>query len=58
MGNPSQPPLMRLSNVSKAFGQVKALVDVSLDLRAGEVVGLLGDNGAGKSKLIKILSGH
>jgi len=49
---------MRLSNVSKAFGQVKALVDVSLDLRAGEVVGLLGDNGAGKSKLIKILSGH
>ncbi|CTQ49056.1 ATP-binding cassette domain-containing protein [Jannaschia donghaensis] len=50
-------PLVELENISIAFGGVRAVDDVSLNLHAGEVVGLLGHNGAGKSTLIKILSG-
>lgn len=50
-------PLVELKDISISFGGVKAVDHVSLDLHAGEVVGLLGHNGAGKSTLIKILSG-
>jgi len=50
-------PLVEMRHISKAFGGVHALVDVTVDLYAGEVVGLVGHNGAGKSTLIKILSG-
>jgi ABC-type sugar transport system ATPase subunit len=50
-------PLLRLRQISKSFGGIHALDSVSLDLDAGDVVGLVGDNGAGKSTLIKILSG-
>jgi simple sugar transport system ATP-binding protein len=49
--------LLQLDQVSKYFGNVIALKDVSLHVNAGEVTCLLGDNGAGKSTLIKILSG-
>ncbi len=49
--------LLELDGVSKYFGNVIALKDVSLHVNAGEVTCLLGDNGAGKSTLIKILSG-
>ena len=50
-------PLLRLRGITKTFGAVRALDDVSLDVRAGEVVALVGDNGAGKSTLIKTISG-
>jgi D-xylose transport system ATP-binding protein len=53
----NKTPLVELRNMSIAFGGVRAVDDVSLDLHAGEVVGLLGHNGAGKSTLIKMLSG-
>ena len=49
--------LLSLQGASKAFGAVKALEDVSIDLFAGEAHGLVGENGAGKSTLVKILAG-
>jgi simple sugar transport system ATP-binding protein len=50
-------PLLEVRNVSKYFGNVIALKDVSCKVDAGEVTCVLGDNGAGKSTFIKILSG-
>ena len=50
-------PLVEMRNIHKRFGGVHAVEDVSVDLQPGEVVGLLGHNGAGKSVLMKILSG-
>jgi simple sugar transport system ATP-binding protein len=53
----SEGPVLTVNNVSKRFGGVHALNDVSLELFGGEVLALAGDNGAGKSTLIKIISG-
>jgi simple sugar transport system ATP-binding protein len=53
----AEAPLLAVRNVSKCFGRVTALEDVSMSVSAGEVTCLLGDNGAGKSTLIKILCG-
>jgi len=50
-------PLLEMRGIGKSFPGVKALQDVSLTVRAGEVVALLGENGAGKSTLINVLSG-
>lgn len=50
-------PLVEMRDISIAFGGIKAVDHVSIDLHPGEVVGLLGHNGAGKSTLIKCLSG-
>ncbi|MDP3447234.1 MAG: ATP-binding cassette domain-containing protein, partial [Eubacteriales bacterium] len=50
-------PIVEISRVSKYFAKVVANKDVSLTVHAGEVVALLGENGAGKSTIMKILYG-
>ena len=57
MMNISGTPLVELRDISIAFGGIRAVDHVTVDLHKGEVVGLLGHNGAGKSTLIKCLSG-
>ena len=49
--------LVEMRAISKSFGAVKALIDVDLTIRPGEILGLVGDNSAGKSTLMKILTG-
>jgi D-xylose transport system ATP-binding protein len=53
----ARTPLVEMKDISLAFGGLKAVDDASIDLYPGEVMGLLGHNGAGKSCLIKVLSG-
>lgn len=48
--------IIEIQNISRTFGEFKALNDVSLDIEKGTIFGLLGPNGAGKSTLIKVLS--
>ena len=50
-------PLLSLRKITKTFGPVRALVDVDIDIPAGQVTALAGDNGAGKTVLIKTISG-
>jgi simple sugar transport system ATP-binding protein len=50
-------PIVSLAHVSKSFGGVRALIDVDFEVREGEVHCLAGENGCGKSTLIKIVSG-
>ena len=56
MNNNSQS-MIRCEKLNKWYGGIHALIDVSVDIKKGESVGLVGDNGAGKSTFIKILSG-
>jgi len=53
----NQTPLVEMTNIHKRFGGVHAVNGVSIDLNPGEVVGVLGHNGAGKTVLMKALSG-
>jgi D-xylose transport system ATP-binding protein len=50
-------PLVEMRDINVAFGGVHAVRDVTIDLHAGEVIGLVGGNGAGKSTLMRVLSG-
>jgi simple sugar transport system ATP-binding protein len=50
--------LLDVRSISKSFGAIRALQDVSFSIDAGEVVGLMGDNGAGKSTMVKLIAGN
>jgi rhamnose transport system ATP-binding protein len=52
------PPLLELRDVHKSFAAVRALRGVSLELRPGEVHGLAGENGAGKSTIVRVIGGE
>jgi rhamnose transport system ATP-binding protein len=54
---PASPPALSLVGVHKRFGGVQALAGVSLDLVAGQVLALVGENGAGKSTAVKLMTG-
>ncbi len=54
----SSQPLLEVRNLSKAFKGVQALDGVSLQVHAGEILGLIGPNGSGKSTFINVVSGH
>ncbi|WP_428544015.1 ATP-binding cassette domain-containing protein [Profundibacter sp.] len=51
------PAIIELKNASKTFGEVRALSNIDFEVRPGEIVGLLGDNGAGKSTMVKTIMG-
>jgi ABC-type sugar transport system ATPase subunit len=53
-----QEPILSVRHVVKTFGPVRAVDDVSLDIFPQEVVGLIGDNGAGKSTFLSLLTGY
>lgn len=50
--------LLEIRNVAKHFGAIHAVSDVSFSVEPGEVVGLMGDNGAGKSTMVKLIAGN
>ncbi len=54
----SEAPFIRLENISKSFGDVRANHNISLDIRQGRILALLGENGAGKSTLMSLLAGQ
>ncbi len=57
MGQPDFQHVVRLVDIEKSYGNVRALSDINFSVGRNEIVGLIGDNGAGKSTLIKIMTG-
>ena len=53
----ARTPVLEMTGINKSYGGLRAVIDVDLNLIAGEVLAIVGDNGAGKSTLIKILTG-
>ena len=54
----TKTPVVELENVSRRFGHTQAVRDFNLSIHSGEVIGLVGDNGAGKSTIVKMISGY
>jgi branched-chain amino acid transport system ATP-binding protein len=50
-------PILQVRNISKAFGGIKALNDVSFDVNAGEILGIIGPNGSGKTTIVNCITG-
>ena len=50
-------PTLELDRLDKSYGSVRALADLSFDVRAGEIFGFVGSNGAGKSTAMRIVLG-
>ena len=57
MADPSASPVARLAGVGLRYGEVAALADVSVELPAGGMVGLIGPDGVGKSSLLALVAG-
>nr|WP_235984237.1 ATP-binding cassette domain-containing protein [Mesorhizobium neociceri] len=57
-GRMNHVSLLEVQGVGKSFGAIRALSDVSFSIEPGEVAGLMGDNGAGKSTMVKLISGN
>jgi ABC-type branched-subunit amino acid transport system ATPase component/sugar phosphate permease len=55
--NPDDRPMLQLRNIDYSYGPVQVLFDVNLDVRRGETLALLGTNGAGKSTVLRVISG-
>ena len=53
----SVEPILSIKGISKSFGGLKALADVSFDIQQGEVFGIIGPNGSGKTTLINCITG-
>jgi signal transduction histidine kinase/ABC-type multidrug transport system ATPase subunit len=54
---PSRPPLLRLTGLTKRYGQLRVLDGVDLDVEAGQLLALVGENGAGKSTIVRCIAG-